>query len=91
MALDGAAVMDITVAVGRAARLDLAIMVLVAGTALASKSCHAARFLFRAEQDSSSADLAVSLGAASPDWMKKEVRARSRLTGPTPGDVKAPS
>lgn len=65
--LDGAAVIDIIVAVGRAARLDLAIITLVAGTALASRSCHAARFLFRAEQDSSKAAFAVSLGATSPD------------------------
>lgn len=83
--------MDITVAVGSAARLNLAMITFVAGTRLASRSCHAARFLFRAEQDSSSAAFAVSLGAASPDWTKKDVRAKSRLTGPRPGDVKVPS
>src|ERR1700729_2621302 len=83
--------MDITVAVGRAARLDLAMIVFVAGTAWESRSRQADRFLFSWVQDSSRAALAVWLGAASPDWMKKLVRARSRLTGPTPGASKVPS
>src|ERR1700688_1661164 len=83
--------MDITVAVGRAARLDLAMIAFVAGSAWASRSRQADRFLFSSEQDSSRTALAVELGAASPDWMKKEVRARSRLTGPTPGASKVPS
>src|ERR1700722_197718 len=83
--------MDITVAVGRAPRLDFAMMVLAAGTAWASRSRQADRFLFSWPQDSSRTALAVELGAASPDWMKKEVRAKSRLIGPTPGASKVPS
>src|ERR1700729_611382 len=83
--------MDITVAVGRAARLDLAMIVFVAGTAWESRSRQADRFLFSRVQDSSRAAWAVWLGAASPDWMKKFVRARSRLMGPTPGASKVPS
>src|SRR5271163_918907 len=83
--------MDITVAVGRAARPDLAMMVLVVGTDWESRSRQFARFLFSWEQDSSREAWAVWLGAASPDWMKKLVRARSRLMGPTPGASKVPS
>jgi len=41
--LFGTAVMDITVEVGSAARLDFAMILVVAGTAWASRSCHAAR------------------------------------------------
>src|SRR5271169_2299571 len=83
--------MDITVAAGSAARLDLAIMVLVAGTDWESRTRQAARFLFSSEQESSRTALAVWLGAASPESMKKAVRARSRLMGPTPGASKVPS
>src|SRR5271154_6550949 len=83
--------MDITVAVGRAARPDLAMIVLVAGMAWESRSRQFVRFLFSWEQDSSKTAWAVWLGAASPDWMKKLVRARSRLMGPTPGASKVPS
>src|ERR1700678_852472 len=61
------AVIDMTVAVGSAARLDLAMMLVVAGTSCESRPRHAARFLFSASQDSSRACFAVSLGAASPD------------------------
>src|ERR1700691_3106938 len=85
------AVMDITAAVGRAARMDLAMIVLAAATACESSSRQADRFLLSWAQDSSRTALAVWLGAASPDWMKKLVRARSRLTGPTPGASKVPS
>src|ERR1700678_3268869 len=80
----GVAMMDITVAVGSAARLDLAMMLVVAGTAWESSSRHAARFLFKLLQDSSSAAAAVELGAESPDMMKNCTRAKSRLIGPTP-------
>ena len=86
----GVAMMDITVAVGSAARLDLAMMLVVAGTAWESSSRHAARFLFKLLQDSSSAAAAVELGAESPDMMKNCTRAKSRLIGPTPGAVKVP-
>src|SRR5580704_2503826 len=86
----GVAMMDITVAVGSAARLDLAMVLVVAGTAWESSSRQAARFLFKVSQDSSSAAFAVGLGAASPDIMKNCTRARSRLIGPTPGAAKVP-
>src|SRR5277367_3213479 len=83
--------MDITVAVGRADSADLAMIVFVAGTAWESRPRHVDRFLFSWVQDFSRTALAVWLGAASPDWMKKLVRARSRLLGPTPGASKVPS
>src|SRR5271156_5852382 len=83
--------MDITVAVGRADSADLAMIVFVAGTAWESRPRHVDRFLFSWVQDCSRTAWAVWLGAASPDWMKKLVRARSRLMGPTPGASKVPS
>src|SRR5271170_444768 len=83
--------MDITVAVGRAASADLAMIAFVAGTVWESRSRHVVRFLFSWVQDCSRTAWAVWLGAASPDWMKKLVRARSRLMGPTPGASKVPS
>src|ERR1700720_253277 len=52
---------------------------------------HAVMDLFRAVQESSITSRAVGAGAASPDSIMKEVRARSRLTPPTPTEPLAPS
>ena len=78
-------------ATGRGARLALARAELTEGSVSEFSVCHAMRDLFREVQDSSITSRAVGAGAASPDSIMKEVRARSRLTVPMPSEPLVPA
>src|ERR1700719_1874196 len=76
---------------GRGARFAFASAELTEGSVLEFRVRHPVMDLFRAVQESSITSRAVGAGAASPDSIMKEVRARSRLTPPTPTEPFAPS
>src|ERR1700751_3182823 len=78
-------------ATGRGARFAFASAELTEGRVSEFSVRHATMDLLRAAQDSSITSRAVGAGAASPDSIMKEVRARSRLTLPTPTEPLAPS
>ena len=78
-------------ATGRGARLAFASAELTEGSVSEFRVRHATMDLFREPQDSSITSRAVGAGAASPDSIMKEVRARSRFTAPMPSEPFAPA
>src|SRR5580704_2877553 len=78
-------------ATGRGVRFAFASAELTEGSVSEFSVRHATMDLFRAPQDSSISSRAVGAGAASPDSIMKEVRARSRLTVPMPSEPFAPA
>src|SRR5579862_31116 len=78
-------------ATGRGARFAFARAELTEGRVSEFSVRHATMDLFRAPHDSSITSRAVGAGAASPDSIMKEVRARSRLTVPMPSEPLAPA
>ena len=77
-------------ATGRGVRFAFASAELTEGSVSEFSVCHATTDLFRAPQDSSITSRAVGAGAASPDSIMKEVRARSRFTVPMPSEPLVP-
>ena len=77
-------------ATGRGARFAFASAELTEGRVSEFSVRHATMDLFREPQDSSITSRAVGAGAASPDSIMKEVRARSRFTPPIPSEPFAP-
>src|ERR1700722_8688173 len=78
-------------ATGRGARFTFASAELTERRVSEFSVRHATMDLFREPQDSSITSRAVGAGAASPDSIMKEVRARSRFTAPMPSEPFAPA
>src|ERR1700721_2525440 len=78
-------------ATGRGARFTFASAELTEGSVSEFSVRHATMDLFREPQDSSITSRAVGAGAASPDSIMKEGRARSRFTAPMPSEPFAPA
>ena len=78
-------------ATGRGARFAFARAELTEGSVSEFRVRQATMDLFREPQESSITSRAVGAGAASPDSIMKEVRARSRLTTPMPSEPFAPA
>src|ERR1700675_1716662 len=81
---------DVDAAVASGASLYFSSSAFSGGTDCIFSCRQAARFVVNAEQDSWMAASALSDGAASPVSIMKSMRARSRLTGPMPGEVRVP-
>src|SRR6516225_3587152 len=79
------------VATGRGARFAFAKAELTEGSVSELRVRQATMDLLRLPQDSSITSRAVEAGAASPDSIMKEVRARSRFTPPMPSEPLAPA